>query len=76
MRRFLWLLALGVGSTIALAVSALLIHGQPIALQGRYLIGWYLPLLAVIATGVAFAEVPATEPARRFPWLRDPRPAG
>jgi hypothetical protein len=55
-RRFFWLLALGLGSAIALVIYALSIHGLPMALQGRYLIGWYLPVLSVIGSGVVLAE--------------------
>ncbi len=74
-RRFLWLLALGLGSAIALVIYALSIHGLPMALQGRYLIGWYLPVLSVIGSGVVLTESPMALVARgrlaildRIPW--------
>jgi hypothetical protein len=34
------------------------------ALQGRYLIGWYLPVLATIAGGVVLADAPTGQ----APW--------
>jgi hypothetical protein len=76
-RRFFWLLALGLGSAIALVIYALSIHGLPMALQGRYLIGWYLPVLSVIGSGVVLTESPmATVVESRLAILgRIPRPA-
>jgi hypothetical protein len=76
-RRFLWLLALGVGSAIALVIYALSIYGLPMALQGRYLIGWYLPVLSVIGSWVVLAESRVALVAQRPLAIlgRIPRPA-
>ncbi|HXB57612.1 MAG TPA: hypothetical protein VN461_22820 [Vicinamibacteria bacterium] len=63
-RRFFWLLALGLGSALALVIYALSIYGLPMALQGRYLIGWYLPVLSVIGCGVVLAEPPKARSAQ------------
>jgi hypothetical protein len=51
-RQLLWLVALGVGGTAALVLYALSTQGLPMALQGRYLIGWYLSFLAVVGTAL------------------------
>jgi hypothetical protein len=66
-RRFLWLLALGLGSAAALAIYALSMHNYalsvypiPINLHGRYLIGWYLAVLSVIGSGAGWALGMAT----------------
>jgi hypothetical protein len=72
-RRFLWFLALGLGSMAALVIYALSIYNLPMALHGRYLIGWYLPVLATIAGGVVLADAPGAQ----GPWpsvRRVPRP--
>jgi hypothetical protein len=70
-RRFLWLLALALGSTVALVIYALSIYKLPMALHGRYLIGWYLPVLSTIGGGVVLADpwIPRGPLARlgRFP---------
>jgi hypothetical protein len=60
-RRFIWLFALGLGSTVALVIYALSIYNLPMALQGRYLIGWYLPVLATITGGVVLADAPTAQ---------------
>jgi hypothetical protein len=49
-RRFAWLLVLGAGATAALVLYTLATQTVPIALGGRYLIGWYLPVLSVIGS--------------------------
>ncbi len=76
-RRFLWLLALGLGAALALVITALSIIGLPVVLHGRYFIGWYLPVLSVIASGAALAELPKAETAHGLPAVlfRVPRPA-
>jgi hypothetical protein len=76
-RRFFWLVALGLGSAMALVLYALSIYDLPMALQGRYLIGWYLPVLSVIAGGVVLAEPPMAMVAPRALSIRSriPRPA-
>ena len=51
-RRLLWL-ALGAGSVASLVLYTLSTQGVPMALQGRYLIGWYLAVLAVVGTALA-----------------------
>jgi hypothetical protein len=58
-RRFLWLLALGLGAAMSLILYALATQNLPIALQGRYLIGWYLVVLAVIGSWIALAAGPS-----------------
>jgi hypothetical protein len=75
-RRFVWLVALGLGSMIALVVYALSIYRLPMALQGRYLIGWYLPVLSVIASAAILAEPSAARPGHglRAITARVPRP--
>jgi hypothetical protein len=52
-RRLLWLAALAAGSATSLVLYALSTQGMPMALQGRYLIGWYLAVLAVVGTALA-----------------------
>jgi hypothetical protein len=52
-RRLLWLLILCVGAAASLALYTLSTQETPMALQGRYLIGWYLGVLAVIGTALA-----------------------
>ncbi len=52
-RRLLWLSALGAGSLASLVLYTLSTQGVPMALQGRYLIGWYLTFLAVVGTALA-----------------------
>ena len=47
-RRFLWLLILGVGAVASLILYTLSTQVVPIALGGRYVIGWYLAVLAVV----------------------------
>jgi hypothetical protein len=51
-RRLLWLLAFGAGAVASLVLYTLSTQGIVAALQGRYLIGWYLPLLAVISSAL------------------------
>ena len=60
-RRLLWLVALGVGSTLSLILYTLSTQNLPMALQGRYLIGWYLVILGVIGSGVALVDRPSAE---------------
>jgi hypothetical protein len=52
-RRLLWLLVLAGGSVASLVLYALSTQEVPMALQGRYLIGWYLAFLAVVGTALA-----------------------
>jgi hypothetical protein len=47
-RRLVWLLVLGAGEAASLALYTLSTQSLPKALQGRYLIGWYLCFLAAI----------------------------
>ncbi len=58
-RQCLWLLALGLGATLALVLYTLTTQDLPMALQGRYLIGWYLVILAVIGSWIALVEPPS-----------------
>ena len=50
-RRFAWLLVLGAGGVVSLVLYSLLTQDLPLALGGRYLIGWYLCVLAVVGAG-------------------------
>lgn len=58
-RRLLWLAALAAGSLASLVLYTLSTQGSPMALQGRYLIGWYLTFLAVAGTALALDGRPA-----------------
>jgi hypothetical protein len=51
-RRGLWLLILSGGAVATLVLYTLSTQDLPMALGGRYLIGWYLPVLAVIGTAL------------------------
>jgi len=55
-RRFLWLLILGVGSVASLVLYTLTTQGLPMALGGRYLVGWYVCVLGVIGTALTLAH--------------------
>ena len=61
-RRLLWLSTLGAGSIASLVLYTLSTQGMPMALQGRYLIGWYLTFLAVVGTALAL-DHRSTSPA-------------
>jgi hypothetical protein len=52
-RRFLWLLVVSVGAAVSLGLYTLSTQTAPAALGGRYLIGWYLVVLAVIGTALS-----------------------
>jgi hypothetical protein len=54
-RRLLWLAVLGAGSLASLVLYTLSTQALPMALQGRYLIGWYLSFLAVAGTALTLA---------------------
>jgi hypothetical protein len=56
LRRFAWLVVLGVGAAVALVLYSLATQVVPLALSGRYLIGWYLPVLSVIGTVLALGR--------------------
>jgi hypothetical protein len=47
-RRFLWLVILGAGAVASLILYALATQMVPMALGGRYVIGWYLAVLAIV----------------------------
>jgi hypothetical protein len=57
-RRLLWLFVLAGGGGASLVLYALSTQGMPMALQGRYLIGWYLAVLAVVGTTLALDHRP------------------
>jgi hypothetical protein len=61
-RRFAWLLILGAGGVVSLVLYSLVTQGAPQTLGGRYLIGWYLPVLAVVGAGLALDG--PSDPAR------------
>lgn len=76
-RRLLWLLAAFVGALASLAVYTLSTQDRVTALQGRYLIGWYLCLLALCGSALvlerrntAASGIPAERTgAVRAAWL-------
>lgn len=49
-RRFAWLLILGAGAVAALVLYSLATQIVPIALGGRYVVGWYLAVLTIVAS--------------------------
>ena len=51
---FAWLLVLALGGAGSLVLYVLATQVAPIALSGRYLIGWHLSILAVIGTALVF----------------------
>ena len=53
-RRFMWLLAVATGALLALAAYTLSTQDRITALVGRYLIGWYLVVLSVSGSALAF----------------------
>jgi hypothetical protein len=72
-RRLLWLLVLAVGGAIALVLYTVTTQvAKP--LHGRYLIGWYLCLLAVAFSSVVLDHRPVTSAAAGPPFGR-PRAA-
>lgn len=52
-RRMAWLAMLGTGGFGAMALYTIVTQSLPMALHGRYLIGWYLILLTIAACGLA-----------------------
>lgn len=73
LRRLAWAAALAAGGVVALALYTIVTQDLPMALQGRYLIGWYLVFLALAGswlTGVATPR-PAAGTIPRLPaWLQ------
>jgi hypothetical protein len=68
LRRFVWLVFLVVGAIAALVLYTLATQVVPMALGGRYMIGWYLPVLGVIGTVLALGpRSSADETAQRPP---------
>ena len=65
-RRLLWLAILAAGSTASLVLYTLSTQALPMALQGRYLIGSYLAVLAVVGTALTLE---GTRPAWRAALL-------
>jgi hypothetical protein len=57
-RRLLWLGALGAGASVSLVLYTLATQNVVMALQGRYLIGWYLVVLALIGSWVVLLDRP------------------
>ncbi len=56
LRRAAWLAVMAAGWAASLVVYALAIHGLPMNINGRYLIGWYLSVLLVIGSWPALSE--------------------
>jgi hypothetical protein len=52
-RRLLWLVALGLGGVASLVLYTVVTQELPMALQGRYLIGWYLVFLTLAGCWIA-----------------------
>jgi hypothetical protein len=52
-RRMAWLAMLGAGGFGAMALYTIVTQSLPMALHGRYLIGWYLVFLTIAACGLA-----------------------
>jgi len=50
LRRLIWLLVIGAGAVASLILYTLSTQMVPLAMGGRYLIGWYLAVLAVVGT--------------------------
>jgi hypothetical protein len=63
LRRVAWLVLVVLGATASLVLYVLATQQGLKALAGRYLIGWYLCVLAVIATPLAMGRPPADAPA-------------
>jgi hypothetical protein len=55
-RRAFWLVTLGLGATVSLILYTLATQHLPMALQGRYLIGWHLVVLTAIGSWIALFE--------------------
>ena len=75
LRRLSWLLGLAVGGVLSLVLYTVVTQDLPMALQGRYLIGWYLVFLTLAGcwlAGVASprsADVPAA-PSAPAAWIQ------
>jgi hypothetical protein len=67
LRRAAWLALMATGWAASLVAYALAIHGLPMNINGRYLIGWYLSVLLVLGSWPALAE--AKTPVPRAPTL-------
>ena len=75
LRRLIWLLALVSGGVLALVLYTVVTQDLPMALQGRYLIGWYLVFLTLAGswlTGLSSARPAAAAVPSVVDW---PRPA-
>jgi hypothetical protein len=67
-RRFLWLVAIAAGATVALVLYTASTQDRISTLVGRHLIGWYLAVLAVIGGALTFdrrARPDAGDPVAR-----------
>ena len=67
-RRFLWLLIVAIGALLALVVYTLSTQDRVTTLQGRYLIGWYLCVLAVCGSALVLDRCAGPDPG--YPVLR------
>jgi hypothetical protein len=73
LRRLSWLLGLTVGGALALVLYTVVTQNLPMALQGRYLIGWYLIYLTLAAswlTGLALPQSGLDVPPAATRWTR------
>ncbi len=62
-RRFLWLLILGAGAVASLILYVLATQMVPMALGGRYVVGWYLAVLAIVGAALTL-DIRSSEHAR------------
>jgi hypothetical protein len=72
LRRLFWLLALAAGGVLALVLYTVVTQQLPQALQGRYLIGWYLVFLTLAGTWLGGVGPSPSRPvaSATAPWIR------
>jgi hypothetical protein len=73
LRRLAWAAWLATGGVVALVLYTVVTQDLPMALQGRYLIGWYLVFLALAGSWLAGVSPsrPAADAGPRLPaWLQ------
>jgi hypothetical protein len=75
LRRLSWLLSLTVGGVMALVLYTVVTQNLPMALQGRYLIGWYLIYLTLAASWLTGLKLPQASPDESPAATRYVRPA-
>jgi hypothetical protein len=73
LRRLAWAAWLATGGVVALVLYTVVTQDLPMALQGRYLIGWYLVFLTLAGSWLAGVSPsrPAADAGPRLPaWLQ------